>query len=204
MLSAALPTVDSMLWFLSLSVVLTVTPPAAFARSPTDLLAWATSEPQTAPAAAEILLDSTELSIHPAGREHWHTVLTYRVLDSDSLLRHLKEIHEDFNWTSTRPEIRARVMSPDGTEHWLDPSLLTESPATERPGMYADRRAIARGAVVEVETRSAVTPWTRCSSCRLSDYRLGARTTTPSAIPLSQSAMNGPPGPVASDTPPPL
>ncbi len=35
-------------------------------------------------------------------------------------------------WTSTRPEIRARVVSPNGTEHWFDPSLLTETPATER------------------------------------------------------------------------
>ncbi len=113
-----------------------------------------------------MLLDSTELTIHPDGRELWRTVLTYRVLDSDSLPRHLQEVREDWNWTSTRPEIRARVVSPDGTEHWFDPSLLTEAPATERPAMYSDRRvlrgplpAIARGAVVEVETRSTVTPW---------------------------------------------
>ena len=63
------------------------------------------------------------------------------------------------------------MVSPDGTEHWFDPSLLTEAPATERPAMYSDRRvlraplpAIARGAVVEVETRQVLTPWARSGS----------------------------------------
>ena len=156
---------------LSLSALLAVAPPDAFTRSPTDLLAWAAEGAKTPTAAAEVLLDSTELAVQPDGRERWRTVLIYRVLDQEALPKDLKEIRADWNWTSTRPEVRARVVSADGAEHWFDRALLSEAADSERPNVYSDHRvlrgplpAIARGAVVEVEVRSVVTPWARSGS----------------------------------------
>ena len=62
-------------------------------------------------------------------------------------------------WHQARPEIRARVITSDLAEHFLDPKTISESPA--RPGdykTYSDNKlvhaslpAIAPGAVVELE-----------------------------------------------------
>ncbi|HYG66138.1 MAG TPA: DUF3857 domain-containing protein [Anaeromyxobacteraceae bacterium] len=60
-------------------------------------------------------------------------------------------------WHQARPEIRARVVTPDGTAHLLDPATLAESGVREEGReMFSDRRALAgplpavqAGAVVE-------------------------------------------------------
>ncbi len=62
-------------------------------------------------------------------------------------------------WFQARPEIRARVIDPEGGEHRLDLSTIAEAPVGEGSGlMFADSRelraplpAFAVGAVVETE-----------------------------------------------------
>jgi len=62
-------------------------------------------------------------------------------------------------WYQARPTIRARVISPDGAEHILDPATITESPADEGyDDIYGDTivvnaplPGISPGAVVEQE-----------------------------------------------------
>jgi tetratricopeptide (TPR) repeat protein len=68
----------------------------------------------------------------------------------------------------SRPEIRARVITTDGSEHWLDPDTLSEQPiGSALPDVFSDRRRIAAplpfvkpGAIIEVEVIStAISPW---------------------------------------------
>ncbi|MGB9204079.1 MAG: DUF3857 domain-containing protein, partial [Terriglobales bacterium] len=63
-------------------------------------------------------------------------------------------------WRQKRPQIRARVIAPDGTVATLDPRVLTESPVhDQRPEIYEDQRsysgplpAVGMGSIVEEET----------------------------------------------------
>jgi len=63
-------------------------------------------------------------------------------------------------WRQKRPQIRARVIAPDGTVAILDPKVLTESPQhDQRPEIYEDQRsysgplpAVGIGSIVEKET----------------------------------------------------
>ncbi len=64
-------------------------------------------------------------------------------------------------WRQKRPEIRARVITPEGKVHELDPRTLTDAPAHDsRPEVYDDDRiysaplpGLTSGSIVEVETR---------------------------------------------------
>ena len=145
-----------------------VAPSETFSRTPHEVLAWAAEAPEAPTAAAEILLDSTEVVIEADGSERWTTVLAYRVLDLDALPQSLKEVRADWGWTSSRPEVKARVIRPDGSVHWLDASLLVEVAPEERADVYSDQHALcaplpalARGAVVEVKLQQRATPWAK-------------------------------------------
>lgn len=62
-------------------------------------------------------------------------------------------------WRQAKPEIRARVITSDGSVHLLDPKTLNDVPVhQEEPDLYSDRRAyggplpaVAAGAIVEEE-----------------------------------------------------
>ncbi len=62
-------------------------------------------------------------------------------------------------WHQKRPLVRARVVTPDGVQHELDPKVLSDALAGEhRPAMYEDERvvsgplpAVKVGAVIEEE-----------------------------------------------------
>ena len=63
-------------------------------------------------------------------------------------------------WRQKRPQIRARVIAPNGTVAMLDPKVLTEAPAhDQRPEIYEDQRSysgplptVEIGSIVERET----------------------------------------------------
>lgn len=67
-------------------------------------------------------------------------------------------------WIESQPKIRARVITPDGKIHTLDPKAITDAPAKEEDNdTYSDRRvvrgplpAMAIGSIVEEEET-----WTR-------------------------------------------
>jgi Domain of Unknown Function with PDB structure (DUF3857) len=62
-------------------------------------------------------------------------------------------------WHQAKPEIKARVVTAEGTTHWLDPKTLNDVPVHEdAPDTYSDERkyggplpALAPGAIVEEE-----------------------------------------------------
>src|SRR3954469_25719618 len=104
-----------------------------------------------------VLLMEASYSFDAAGRETYSQRLVYRILTAGA--------HESWStveegwepWHQARPEIRARVITPDGAEHLLDPTTIAENSATrDAPDMFEDGRILRAplpapraGAVVE-------------------------------------------------------
>ncbi|HEX4966181.1 MAG TPA: DUF3857 domain-containing protein [Thermoanaerobaculia bacterium] len=105
-----------------------------------------------------VLLSEASYSYDAAGRETYSQRLVYKILTATA--------HESWStvdegwapWHQARPEIRARVITPDGAEHTLDPATIAENAAnaSDSPDMFEDGRvlraplpATRAGAVVE-------------------------------------------------------
>jgi transglutaminase-like putative cysteine protease len=104
-----------------------------------------------------VLLLEVSYGYDEAGRETYSQRLVYRILNANA--------HESWStvdeswepWHQAKPEIRARVITPDGVEHPLDPSTVSESSASrDEPDMFDDGRVLRAplpatrpGAVVE-------------------------------------------------------
>lgn len=105
------------------------------------------------------LLLEQRLAVDVEGRLAETTRLVYRI-NSEAALQWWSGVEEEWApWRQARPEVRARVVTPDGVAHELDPTLLVEAPVSEGdPVLYGDRRrlraplpAVSVGAVVEEE-----------------------------------------------------
>ena len=105
----------------------------------------------------QILLDEGRFSVDEAGRVEFTAWMVYRV-DSPGAVRGWAQVSRSWRpWHQDRPEIRARVITPDGQEHPLDPETLGEYADDEAgPDVYGDRKtlkgplpAIRVGSIVE-------------------------------------------------------
>lgn len=128
-----------------------------FAADPRDLLIAANNLPAGGEGGAVILLDESERTLLDRGREVTRYRQVYRIIEA-SAVEGFSAVEAEWKpWFQDRPEIRARVISPDGAEHHLDPATIGESPVGEvDPTIFDDRRvlraplpAVAAGAVVE-------------------------------------------------------
>jgi transglutaminase-like putative cysteine protease/Flp pilus assembly protein TadD len=110
-------------------------------------------------AGTTFLLNEFNLSLDAKGalRQKRHTI--YRIETKDAV-EGWSEIREEWDpWHQMKPEIHARVLSPDGVIHVLDPKTLAELAVNEdSPDTYSDRRAyggplpaLTPGAIVEEE-----------------------------------------------------
>jgi tetratricopeptide (TPR) repeat protein len=106
-----------------------------------------------------VLLSDARYSYDESGRETYTHHIVYRLLSS-SADESWSTIEERWSpWHQSKPEVRARVITPDGAAHALDPAVLTESGEVEEgPDMFGDGRvlrgplpATGPGAVVEQE-----------------------------------------------------
>ncbi|MFY9823680.1 MAG: DUF3857 domain-containing transglutaminase family protein, partial [Thermoanaerobaculia bacterium] len=104
-----------------------------------------------------VLLAEASYSYDAAGRETYSQRLVYKILTATA--------HESWStveegwapWHQARPEIRARVITPNGAEHTLDPATISENAnAQDAPDMFEDGRVLRAplpatrpGAVVE-------------------------------------------------------
>ncbi|MCP4656174.1 MAG: DUF3857 domain-containing protein, partial [bacterium] len=89
-------------------------------------------------------------------------------------------------WHQERPAMRARVISPDASEHRLDPKTIGESPIYgDQPEVLSDRMllrsplpAVAVGAVVEeeIEVRDSA-PFFEQGTVRFFAFGRGYRST---------------------------
>ncbi|MCG8457310.1 MAG: DUF3857 domain-containing protein, partial [Holophagales bacterium] len=90
-------------------------------------------------------------------RRHW----IYKVADPEAFLEWAKTEIRWSPWLEEVPEIRSRVIFPEGRERWLEASEIEEAEASEgRENQHGDRRRLTArlppleaGAVVEEEVR---------------------------------------------------
>jgi tetratricopeptide (TPR) repeat protein len=106
-----------------------------------------------------VLLDEERVEFDTLGRSHYTGRLVYRVVTQEGVEDWSSVAASWEPWHQERPTIRARVITPDGAVHALDPKTIEEAAAREgEPDIFTDRRllraplpAVAAGAVVEEE-----------------------------------------------------
>jgi len=154
-------------WILFVAVLLTTVQAAAaaepwdgpaFAATPADIVR-ASAGVTTGAEGVTVLLSETRYAYDAAGRETYTQRLVYKI-GSATAHESWSAVEEAWSpWRQETPRLRARVITPDGAEHLLDPATIAENgEAATSPDMFEDGRvlraplpAICPGAVVEQE-----------------------------------------------------
>lgn len=141
----------------------------AFAAEPWDGPAFSADPAVMARAAAalgsdgdggiDVLLLETVRSLDETGRESYTQRFVYRFTEGQAHESWSAVEHSWSPWHQERPRLRARVITPDGAEHLLDPSTIAENgEAAGSADMFEDDRvlraplpATGPGAIVEQE-----------------------------------------------------
>ena len=108
---------------------------------------------------ATVLLNELRFKFDADGKTLETRHLIYRIENQDGVKDWAETSGEWEAWHQNKPEIKARVITAEGTVHWLDPKTLNDFPAHEdAPDVYSDVRkyggplpAIAPGSIVEEE-----------------------------------------------------
>lgn len=106
-----------------------------------------------------VLLNDVRFNFDEAGRQVKTRHLIYRIEDEEGVKNWAETNGRWEAWHQEKPEIRARVLTPDGSEHWLDPKTLNDLAVhQDAPDVYTDERkyggplpALTPGAIVEEE-----------------------------------------------------
>ena len=132
----------------------------AFSASPQELQEAAAKVPVEQFVEATVLFERDIYTIAPSGAVTIRHSLLYRI-DNQSAIEGWSETSERWDpWYQSEPEIRARVILPNGLVSQLDPKTITDGPAREGDDdTYTDERirkaplpGLAVGAIVEEET----------------------------------------------------
>jgi tetratricopeptide (TPR) repeat protein len=107
-----------------------------------------------------ILLYETFLDYDAQGRATWRLHRVTR-LETSQAVNELGTMQAEYSpWYQDRPQVRARVVTPDGVEHPLDPKVINDAPSSDsaQANVYDDTRvvqatlpALAVGALLETE-----------------------------------------------------
>jgi tetratricopeptide (TPR) repeat protein len=108
---------------------------------------------------ATVLLNDVHFNFDVTGNLKETHHLIYRVEDSTGVENWAETSGRWEAWHQEKPAIKARVITSDGVEHWLDTKTLTDVPVHENaPDLYSDERryggplpAVAEGAIIEEE-----------------------------------------------------
>jgi predicted Zn-dependent protease len=130
----------------------------AFSADPAALVRAAAALPDSGES-IDVLLLETVRSFDAAGRETYTQRFVYRFTDGQAHESWSTLEHSWSPWHQERPRLRARVITPDGAEHLLDPATIAENgEAAGSPDMFEDGRvlraplpATGPGAIVEQE-----------------------------------------------------
>jgi tetratricopeptide (TPR) repeat protein len=106
-----------------------------------------------------VLLEEHKYTVHSDGRIDASIRKVFLVLQQDAVDDWSTVEHEYQPWYQQKPEIRARVIAPDGSARALDPATIADSPAREfDSSIFSDTRAmhaplpgVAAGSIVESE-----------------------------------------------------
>src|SRR5687768_4356690 len=131
----------------------------AFSADPAALVRAASALPDGSGESIDVLLLETVRSFDDAGRETYTQRFVYRFTDDQAHESWSTLEHSWSPWNQERPRLRARVITPDGAEHLLDPATIAENgEAAGSPDMFEDGRvlraplpATGPGALVEQE-----------------------------------------------------
>ncbi|HME32375.1 MAG TPA: DUF3857 domain-containing transglutaminase family protein, partial [Terriglobales bacterium] len=131
----------------------------AFAADPVAIVSFARQIKPDAYAEATVFLNEYHLTLDSADRGKLVQRMVYRVETKEAIEKWATIAVAWSPWHQKRPTIRARVISPDGTSHTLDPKILSEAPAHDlRPDIYENGRvysgplpAVTAGSIVEGE-----------------------------------------------------
>src|SRR5829696_1365292 len=94
----------------------------AFAADPAALVRAASALPNNGGESIDVLLLETVRSFDAAGRETYTQRFVYRFTDDEAHESWSALEHSWSPWNQERPRLRARVITPDGAEHLLDPA----------------------------------------------------------------------------------
>ena len=130
-----------------------------FSPNTADILKSAVALPLSDDAEILYLLQDHHYEVASNGA----TVSVYRCLyrvAKQSAVEDWSEVEQEWEpWHENKPELRARVISSDGSVHWLDPKTIADAPASQLDDtIFSDSRviraplpAMAEGAVIEYE-----------------------------------------------------
>lgn len=104
-----------------------------------------------------VLLSDVHFTFDETGKLVQTNHLVYRIETQEGVENWAQTSGRWEAWHQERPEIRARVITAEGTVHWLDSKTLNDFPVHENaPDVYSDERkyggplpAVAPGAIVE-------------------------------------------------------
>lgn len=130
----------------------------SFAASPAALLQASRAQKPVDGMPVVELLEETRISFDQEGRRETRFRYVFRV-DHESGVEGWRTIGSIWKpWYQARPTLKARVITPDGVEHHLDPATIGESPVHEDARVFDDRKRLAAplpqlcvGAIAEVE-----------------------------------------------------
>jgi len=108
---------------------------------------------------ATILLNDSQYHFDETGRAVETRHLIYRIETQEGVENWAETSGTWEAWHQAKPEIKARVITPDGAVHWLDQNTLSDFPVHENaPDTYSDERkyggplpAVAPGSIVEAQ-----------------------------------------------------
>ncbi|MEM1181518.1 MAG: DUF3857 domain-containing protein [Acidobacteriota bacterium] len=134
----------------------------AFEADPDTLLAAtdrAMERPIAADAGVVVLYQDTSYRFDEAGRLTQHRHWIYRIVAAEAIPDWSTSQVRWAPWRQERPQLRARVITADGSEFWLDPASARDRQAPETDDRRAGERrlteaplpAVSVGAVVEEE-----------------------------------------------------
>ncbi|WP_257458036.1 DUF3857 domain-containing protein [Archangium lipolyticum] len=134
----------------------------AFEASAAVMSRAAAALPAPEPREADVEVLVEEGRYEEIGPNRWRTTThrVFRILN-EAGIQTWAETRADWSpWRQSRPKIRARVISPQGQEHWLDPQTLHEATVEDStPNLYTDQRllraplpALRVGSLVEEES----------------------------------------------------
>jgi len=132
---------------------------AHFSSAPRTLYATASAPTVAEGSNVDVLEAQETFTFDAEGNSKYTQYFVYKVLSPAGVDRWNALTMQWSPWRDQKPTMRARVISPDGTEYVLDQSTITDSPAHDSDStLYGDDRmvraplpAIAPGVVVETE-----------------------------------------------------
>lgn len=131
---------------------------AAFTAKPADVLRAAAAMTPPKDADVDLLLVETRYTFDGLGRRQCSTRQVMRFLTPKGVTDWSSLEGLWAPWCEDRPQLRARVLAPDGAVRELDPRTIGEAPVEQEPSIWSDRKilraplpAVRPGCIAETE-----------------------------------------------------